>query len=90
MPTTVSALNARCDFKSCPETAPQRLASLSGPHRGVAAIATRGGLASVDFLRMQAPLPETADELCAVARDLNADPGEIYLGAALPSARWSA
>ncbi len=69
------------DFKSCPETAPQRLASLSGPHRGVAAIATRGGLASVDFLRMQAPLPETADELCAVARDLNADPGEIYLGA---------
>ena len=26
------------------------------------------------------PLLETADELCAVARDLNADPGEIYLG----------
>ncbi|MFZ0569863.1 MAG: hypothetical protein WAM63_05150, partial [Rhodomicrobium sp.] len=26
------------------------------------------------------PLLETADELCAVARDLNADPGETYLG----------
>ena len=30
---------------------------------------------------MQVPLPETADELCAVARDVHADPGEIRLGA---------
>ena len=27
------------------------------------------------------PLPETADELCAVACDLGADPDEIRLGA---------
>jgi len=26
-------------------------------------------------------VPETADELCAVARDVHADPGEIRLGA---------
>ncbi len=69
------------DFKSCPETAPQRLASNEGPPHGVAQPVTHGGLASVYFLRMQAPLPETADELCAVARDVHGDPGDIYLGA---------
>jgi CHAT domain-containing protein len=30
---------------------------------------------------MQTPLPETADELCAVARDLGAEPSEMRLGA---------
>jgi CHAT domain-containing protein len=43
-------------------------------------VPTRGGLANIAFLRSQAPLPETADELCAVARDLNADLGEMRLG----------
>ena len=43
-------------------------------------VQTRGGLADVEFLRGQAPLPETADELCAVARDLHADVGELRLG----------
>jgi CHAT domain-containing protein/tetratricopeptide (TPR) repeat protein len=47
---------------------------------GIAQISMRGGLADVDFLRNQVPLPETADELCSVARDLGADPGEIRLG----------
>ena len=42
---------------------------------------TRGGFADAALLRSQVPLPETANELCAVARDLHADPGEIYLGA---------
>ena len=58
----------------------QRLASLFGLRRGVAPMAVRG-LADVNFLRMQAPLPETRDELCAVARDLKADPAEMRLGA---------
>ena len=40
-----------------------------------------GGLADVSFLRKQAPLPETAGELCAVARDVHAEPRDIYLGA---------
>jgi len=30
----------------------------------------RGGLADAGQIRSQVPLPETADELCAVARDL--------------------
>ena len=40
-----------------------------------------GGLADVEFLRGQNPLPETAKELCEVARDLGADRDEIRLGA---------
>ena len=69
------------DKQRCPETPWQRFAALVGIRRGVAQVQTRGGLADADFLRMQAPLPETADELCAVARDVNADLAEIRLGA---------
>ncbi len=66
--------------QSCPKTPLQRLAALFGLRRGVAPMAVRG-LADVALLRAQLPLPETRDELCAVARDLNADPGEMRLGA---------
>jgi CHAT domain-containing protein len=48
---------------------------------GVARVATRGGLADVAHLKMQVPLPETADELCAVAEDVKAQPGDVRLGA---------
>ncbi|MGO9173549.1 MAG: tetratricopeptide repeat protein [Rhodomicrobium sp.] len=68
-------------FKTCADTAPQRVASNEESHRGVAPLVTRGGLASVSQIRYQVPLPETAKELCAVARDLNADAAGIYLGA---------
>ncbi len=44
-------------------------------------ILTKSGLADPDFLRAQSPLPETANELCAVARGLHADAGDVYLGA---------
>jgi hypothetical protein len=37
-------------------------------------------MADVVQIRMQAPLPETADELCAVARDLGASGDDIRLG----------
>jgi CHAT domain-containing protein len=66
------------DFKHCP--IPQSVASNKRSLGGVAPPTTRGGLADPAFLRKKAPLPETAFELCAVARDLNADPEEIYLG----------
>ena len=49
--------------------------------RGVTPIQLGGGLANVSHIREQAPLPETADELCAVARDLQADVDEMRLGA---------
>ena len=58
-----------------------RIASLLGLRGGVARIETRGGLADLDQLRTQQPLPETADELCTVARNLKADASEVLLGA---------
>ena len=52
-----------------------------GLRGGTAPIATRDGLADVTRIRELASLPETEDELCTVARDIGADPGEMRLGA---------
>jgi len=41
----------------------------------------RGGIAEVADIRIQVPLPETADELCTVARDLGVSDNDIWLGA---------
>jgi len=68
------------DNKTCAALAPVQAASVAEA-RGVAQIQTRDGLADVSVLRAQVPLPETAGELCAVARDVGADDREIYLGA---------
>ena len=40
----------------------------------------RSGLADVGEIRSQVPLPETVDELCAVARDLKVSDMDIRLG----------
>jgi CHAT domain-containing protein len=41
----------------------------------------RSGLASLSHIKVQVPLPETADELCAVAKDVKADVArDIRLG----------
>ena len=66
--------------QSCPETKFQRIASLLGLRGGVAPVTTRGGFADVTNLKSQSPLPETAEELCAVARDLKVEPSDIRLG----------
>jgi CHAT domain-containing protein len=66
--------------ESCSETRLQQITAFTGPSRGVLQVETRGGLADVSKIRMQAPLPETADELCAVARDVKAEARDIYLG----------
>ena len=67
--------------QACPKTVWQRVAALFGFRQAIAPIETRGGLADVSLIRSLAPLPETADELCAVASDLGADVSEIHLGA---------
>ena len=41
----------------------------------------RGGLGDVAILRRQAPLPETADELCTIANEVGAPKADIHLGA---------
>src|SRR5262249_12740092 len=49
--------------------------------RGAVRVGARTGLAQVAQLNIQAPLPETADELCTVAQGLKAEPSDIHLGA---------
>jgi tetratricopeptide (TPR) repeat protein/CHAT domain-containing protein len=67
--------------QSCPkETFGERVAALFG-RDPIEPLATRGGLADVNLIRIQAPLPETAMELCDVAADLKADRKELRLGA---------
>jgi CHAT domain-containing protein/tetratricopeptide (TPR) repeat protein len=68
------------DDKTCGAISEEKVASVSPP-RDVGEIQMIGGLADVSFLRRQPPLPETAGELCAVARDVHAEPRDIYLGA---------
>lgn len=47
----------------------------------LAASLFRGAFSNVDAVRRQTPLPETADELCAVARSVGAPDANINLGA---------
>ena len=50
------------------------------PSRGITPPDLRGALANRASLLRQAPLPETADELCRVARHTGADVGQARLG----------
>jgi CHAT domain-containing protein len=67
--------------QSCPATVLQRVAEFLGVRNGVSPVALRSGLADGARLRSLMPLPETADELCAVARDIGANVRDIRLGA---------
>lgn len=69
------------DRQNCAPPQERQVAQASPLLGGVPQVETRGGITNAAFLRRQAPLPETADELCAVARDLRADVNEIRLGA---------
>jgi len=66
----------------CPETRPQRVAGgHSSKSNGAARVATRGGSVNLADIKAQVPLPETADELCAVAEGIKADAArDIRLG----------
>jgi CHAT domain-containing protein len=70
------------DTQRCTEQALPRVAMLRKARSGVRSVTARGdGFAELAHLGSQTPLPETADELCAVARHLNARPGDTHLGA---------
>ena len=65
--------------QQCPKAPWRRIA---GPVAGdMRPLQQRGGLAEVADIRIQVPLPETADELCAVSRDLGVPDSDIWLGA---------
>jgi CHAT domain-containing protein len=69
--------------QGCPVPAALRVASSQrGPARsGVKGRRAVLRVASLAEVKEQAPLPEAADELCAVAADLKAEAGDIHLGA---------
>ena len=67
--------------QSCSKPLGQQIASLRGERRGVLPLKLRSGLADVAQIRSLVPLPETADELCAVAHDLRVGDDDIRLGA---------
>jgi CHAT domain-containing protein/tetratricopeptide (TPR) repeat protein len=69
--------------KRCEPTLRQRVVSILGLRgRGRTVSRSSGGAVDVADLRTWAPLPETADELCDVARDLGVDATtHVYLGA---------
>lgn len=69
------------DKQRCPQARRHRVAGLTGHRGSLSPIEMRGGLTDVASIRREAPLPETADELCAVARDVRAGAGDIRLGA---------
>jgi CHAT domain-containing protein len=69
------------DKQRCPAAAWEHTAGLFGGNSGVALAEMRSARIDVAEIRQQVPLPETADELCAVARDIGADVGELRLGA---------
>jgi CHAT domain-containing protein len=63
----------------CAHTPLPRMARMTGRRMNMPQ--QRGGLANVADIRALVPLPETADELCAVARSLGVPESDIWLGA---------
>jgi tetratricopeptide (TPR) repeat protein/CHAT domain-containing protein len=69
--------------KDCAAVKLEQVASQVDRGGKIAAIANgQRSFVDVDVIRRYTPLPETADELCAVARDLGIDPAiHLHLGA---------
>ena len=67
--------------KGCAATARERTTALRGLRRSVAPLVRQGNHVDVAQVRAQTPLPETADELCFIARALKGDVADIRLGA---------
>jgi CHAT domain-containing protein/tetratricopeptide (TPR) repeat protein len=77
--------------QGCAPSAPAYRQGADAGRRALpAAKLLHGGLAEVGTLRRQPPLPETADELCAVARLLGAPEAAVHLGAAATERRIKA
>src|SRR5262249_45292078 len=65
----------------CQERGPQQVASARGGSHGDGVPVETRGLANTAYIKMQTPLPATADELCAVAQGVKAERSDIHLGA---------
>jgi tetratricopeptide (TPR) repeat protein/CHAT domain-containing protein len=69
------------DKQACKGLAPQQVAQATRKTRGVAQVTMRDGRADLADLRSLTPLPDTADELCTVAKQLQLSPDDVLLGA---------
>jgi len=78
-PWQVEAAHKAREKERCPE-AKQQVASALGLSGGMTPLDQQKGVSDLAQIRFQAPLPETADELCAVANDLGVPRDEIRLG----------
>jgi CHAT domain-containing protein/tetratricopeptide (TPR) repeat protein len=76
-----SSDTARARKAEANSTCPIKIPSVVLSYRGVSPPSMRSGMADAEIIRSAPPLPETADELCAVAKDLNVGNDDIYLGA---------
>lgn len=66
----------------CAKSATNRTAALRVVSRTLDAVPISGGrIANLAHLRMQSPLPETADELCEVARSMGGNFEDVRIGA---------
>jgi CHAT domain-containing protein len=65
----------------CPATPRRRAAALHAIGRSATPVPQAAGLADLAHLKMQTPLPETADEVCEVARSVGADVADMRIGA---------
>ncbi len=65
----------------CAATPKQRTAALRAISRSASPVPQAAGLADLAHLRAQTPLPETADEVCEVARSIGADVDDMRIGA---------
>jgi tetratricopeptide (TPR) repeat protein len=66
--------------QACPPALWQGVAGLVEKRRGVQRVPMRSGHADLEHLLLQTPLPDTADELCAVAKHLRLATDDILLG----------
>lgn len=64
----------------CAVTVQQRTAARRALIRSIVPIPQSAGVADLAHLKRQTPLPETADEVCAVARSVKADPADMRIG----------
>lgn len=72
---------AALDKQHCPATMWEQVAAIAGLRQATGSPGRQGGLLDREVILGYEPLPETADELCAVARDLGVTEDELRLGA---------
>lgn len=65
----------------CAKSSQKRTASLRAVARSLAPLPVSGRTADLKHLRIQTPLPETADELCEVARSVGGSVANVRIGA---------